>query len=54
MYSTIFVNSLRAGILCVYDIVLDILFYMHGTIFAKYFRCGILCVYDIISDLDIS
>jgi hypothetical protein len=54
MYGTIFVNSLRGGTLCVYDIVLDILFHMYGTIFVKYLRCGTLCVYDIILDLGIS
>jgi hypothetical protein len=29
MSDTIFVNSLRVGTLCVYDIVLDNLFYMY-------------------------
>jgi hypothetical protein len=29
MYGIILINSLRDGTLCVYDIVLDILFYMY-------------------------
>ena len=50
MYDTIFVNSLRVGTLCVYDIVLETLFYMYGIIFVNSLRDGTLCVYDIILD----
>jgi hypothetical protein len=50
MCGTIFVNSLRVGILCVYDIVLETLFHMYGIIFVNSLRDGILCVYDIVLD----
>jgi hypothetical protein len=36
MYSTFFVNSLKSGTLCVYDIISDILFHMYSTNFVKF------------------
>jgi hypothetical protein len=50
MYGTIFVNSLRVGTLCVYDIVLQTLFQMYDLIFVNSLRDDILCVYDIVFD----
>jgi hypothetical protein len=51
MCGTIFVNSLRVGILCVYDIVLETLFHMYGIICVNSLKDCTLCVYDIILDL---
>jgi hypothetical protein len=51
MYGIIFVNSLKVGTLCIYDIVLKTLFYMYSIIFVNSLRDGTLCVYDIILDL---
>jgi hypothetical protein len=51
MCDTIFVNSLRVGILCVYDIVLETLFHMYGIICVNSLRDCTLCVYDIILDI---
>jgi hypothetical protein len=51
MYDTIFVNSLRVDRFCVYDIVLETLFYMYGIIFVNFLRDGTLCVYDIVLDI---
>jgi hypothetical protein len=51
MHSTIFVNSLRVSTLCVYDNILETLFYMYDIIFVNSLRNGTLCVYDIILDL---
>jgi hypothetical protein len=48
MYDIIFVNSLRVGTLCVYDIVLETLFYMYCIIFVNSLSDSTLCVYDII------
>jgi hypothetical protein len=50
MYGTIFVNSLRVGTLCVYDIVLETLFHMYSIIFVNSLRDGTFCVYDIVLD----
>ena len=50
MYGTIFVNSLRVGTLCVYNIVLETLFHMYGMIFINSLRDGTLIVYDIVLD----
>ena len=47
MYGTIFVNSLRVGTLCVYDIVLETLFHMYGIIFVNSLRDRTIFVYDI-------
>ena len=50
MYDIIFVNSLRVGTFCVYNIVLKTLFHMYGIIFVNPLRGGTLCVYDIVLD----
>jgi hypothetical protein len=50
MHGIIFVNSIRDGILCIYDIVLDTLFHIYGIIFGNSLRDGTLCVYDIVLD----
>jgi hypothetical protein len=52
MYVIIFVNSLRVGTHCVYDIdiVLETLFHMYGIIFVKSLRNYTLGVYDIVLD----
>ena len=50
MYDIIFVNSLRVGTFCVYNIVLKTLFHMYGIIFVNSLRGDTLCVYDIVLD----